>query len=252
MPISSRLDCKTSASAHGKKISDYVAPDFWSALSEEVHGLRETLESSEDEQEEEIPASDPKVEQASKSYGAGSILFLNAHSSLRRAPPIHSAKVRTQLLGLYQYRVDSVYKILHWPTVLATLQSGTVTEASLPLSVQTLEYSIYFMATCSVNDAEAAKMGLGHRSETLQFYRSSVEEMLARSSLLQTPDTTILQAFVIYLVRYSSIKRPSRFQHANFEQTDRLENMFERRTHLESGSGRCTSCFSFATWGRGP
>jgi hypothetical protein len=57
----------------GKKISDFVAPDFWSSLSAEVHGLRETLEGSEDEDEEE--ASVPKLiaDQATKMYWSNTI-----------------------------------------------------------------------------------------------------------------------------------------------------------------------------------
>jgi hypothetical protein len=71
--------------------------------------------------------------------------------------------------------------------------------ASVSLSLQALETAIYFMATCSLTDEEAK--GLGDKSRLLHTFRSSAEHLFAQSSLLQSPDLVLLQAFVIYLVR---------------------------------------------------
>jgi hypothetical protein len=197
------LDHRTSAGVAAKKISDFVAPEFWSALSAEVHGLRETLETSEDEDEEETPVAEPVAEPVNKTYSTGALLFQYSRGNQGRSLPTPPLDVRTKLLYLYRSRVDSVYKILHWPTVQSTLEANYAGSELVPssLSVQALEYAIYFMALASITDGEAEDMSLGNRSDMLLLYRSIVEDLFTRSSLLQNPDLTVLQAFVIYLVR---------------------------------------------------
>jgi hypothetical protein len=200
---SNSIEHKPSVSVTGKRISDFVAPDFWSALSAEFHGLRETLENSEDEDEEEAPMPEPMAAQATKMHGIGAILFQHSHSNRNRLLPTPSLEVRTKLLHLYRSRVDSVYKILHWPTVLSILEANYAGPGNglRSVSVQALEYAIYFMALCSITNSEAEEMGLGIRLDMLLLYRSAVEDLLTGSSLLHNPDLTILQAFVVYLVR---------------------------------------------------
>lgn len=202
IPVSNSIEHKPPVSVTGKRISDFVAPEFWSTLSAEVHGLRETLENSEDEDEETL-MSEPMTAHATKTYSTGAILFQHSHSNQNRLLPTPSLEVRTKLLHLYRSRVDSVYKILHWPTVLSILEANYAGSGKISpsLSVQALEYAIYFMALCSITDSEAEEMGIGIRPDMLILYRSAVEDLLAGSSLLHNPDLTILQTFVVYLVR---------------------------------------------------
>jgi hypothetical protein len=181
------------------KAKSFVAPDFWTELAEEVHGLRETLENSEDENRDQ----DQKNQLAhDRSNGAGAILFqhTNQRTTAEIEPP--SSETGRILLETYRQRVDSVYKVLHWPTVLSLveLHHKRPLDSSRVHSVQVLEWSIYFMAVCSITEKESKEMGLGGRSAVLRTYRSLVEDLLAKSSLLQSPDLVLLQAFVIYLV----------------------------------------------------
>lgn len=205
------LDPKPLIRISSKKLDSFVAPDFWTSLSEEVRGLRETLENSEDD--DEFSTAEHRAERASQIYKTGAILFQNSRSAKYAALPIPSLNVRTKLLHLYRYRVDSVYKILHWPTALSMFEANHVGSGNFSPSIssQTLEYSIYFMALCSVTDSEAEEMDLGIRPEMLQLYRPAVEDLFARSSLLQKPDLPILQAFSIYLVRLETLALSPRF-----------------------------------------
>jgi hypothetical protein len=110
--------------------------------------------------------------------------------------------MRTILLYLYRQRVDCLYKILHWPTVLEDL-------AKLPNEAQdrykssamgALELSIYFISLCSITNDEARNLGLGERALLIERYRGATERALSEAGLLQQPNLTVLQAFVIYLV----------------------------------------------------
>ena len=189
--------------ASPKSMNDLVAPDFWSALSNEVYGLREALEDDDDEIPDSAKEAEPLGESISDAFGTKAMLF--ARSTADDYTHVHPpSPVRTVLLRLYKERIDSVYKIGHWPTVLTMIETNHARTQDGPLSVseQTLEYAIYFMALCSISDTEAEEMGLGVRVFMLQQYRASVESLFAKSNLLQKPDLIVLQAFVIYLVRW--------------------------------------------------
>jgi hypothetical protein len=181
-------------------VAKFVAPEFWSALSEEVQGLRDTLDDSDDEH----PSDSLVREQiATDTLSTCSILFQQAKSTTIELVSPVAESVRMKLLEIFRSRVDSVYKILHWPTVSSRLHSShdSRRKVSKTSSVELLEASILFMAICSITDDETWKIGLGARLDVLQTYRSTVEAMLARSNLLTKPSVTELQAFVIYLVR---------------------------------------------------
>jgi hypothetical protein len=188
--------------ALGTKLANFVASDFWIALSEEVHGLRETLENPQDEAEDEEQASVFVLAHPNTMSNTGAFLFPFANQDLPTDPPLIPSDNLSELLELYRYRVDSVYKILHWPTVLRMIQQGQESNSttSPELSEDCLKAAIYFMAICSITDSESVELGFGNRREVLQRYRSTLENSLSRSSLLQCPDLKTVQAFVIYLV----------------------------------------------------
>jgi hypothetical protein len=112
--------------------------------------------------------------------------------------PTPSQSMRTKLLDLYSSRVDSVYRISHWPATLLQIRNDDPADRAL-------EYSIYFMALCTLADAE-----MPGRQKLLDKYRSATETLLSRANLV-IPNMTALHAFVIYLV--SSLPQ---LGHANF------------------------------------
>lgn len=182
-------------------MDDFVAPDFWKLLSEEISGLRETLESG--NEDEESPKTDPTPEPDDGASGAGAILFRNCPSTSHASFQMPSPSAQTTLLEIYRYRVESVYKVFHWPTVLQIFEQNQEARQT-PIPVRALQCSIIFMAFCSITNEEAAAQDLGDRMEMLQLYQSVTEDMLARSQLLSGPDLITLQAFVVYLVRQHS------------------------------------------------
>ncbi|KAF2438160.1 hypothetical protein P171DRAFT_424256 [Karstenula rhodostoma CBS 690.94] len=178
------------------RMDDFVAPDFWRLLSEEVSGLRETLESG--NEDEDSPKTEPTPEPNDATSRAGATLFRHAHPTSNASFDMPSPAVQKTLLEIYRYRVESVYKVFHWPTVLRLFEQNQQPKQS-PVPVRTLQYSILFMTFCSITNEEAIAQDLGDRMKMLQLYQSATEDMLARSQLLSVPDLITLQAFVIYL-----------------------------------------------------
>lgn len=64
--------------------------------------------------------------------------------------------------------------------------------------VEALESAIYFAALCTLSPDE-----IEDRDVQLMRYRSATEASLTRAGLLTTTNIVTLQAFVIYLVRYT-------------------------------------------------
>lgn len=186
---------------HGDKLGRFYAKEIWSSLSEEVIGLRETLEASDDE--DEPPEVDSKRIKSTELSGLLSSRLLFGHfapleyDSLE--PP--SAHMRHVLLRLYQDRVDCLIKITHWPTVVASIETQYENSHYTPLnpSVQALEFSVYFLAMCSISDQESQEMFLDNRQTLLDRYRVATETLISTADLLHSPDLLNLQAFVIYL-----------------------------------------------------
>ena len=169
----------------------------------QVAGLRETLDESDDEQGLWNPPS-------SRSAGARStnqtLLFgpdpASHYGNGSAKCPAPSERVRSILLQLYQERVDCLYKALHWPTALADIRRLHNGELDIYKTSphMALEHSIYFMSLCSITDEEASCFGLGDRTSMIEQYREAAEQAISEAGLLQQPTVTTLQAFVIYLV----------------------------------------------------
>jgi hypothetical protein len=198
---SHRAKGSASVSSPAVKVAHFVAPEFWAALSDEVQGLRETLEDAEDGDPNDNDCLIPD-QSATDTSSTSAILFQQSKiDTVNRVGQV-ALHMRTKLLETFKTRVDSVYKILHWPSVLSSIRSSNngPHEVSLTPSFDLLNTSIYFMATCTLTDDEARMIGLGARLDILQDYRSTLETLLAKSKLLTNPHLTELQAFVIYLV----------------------------------------------------
>jgi hypothetical protein len=221
-----------------------VAPEFWDALAGEIGGLRELLDSADEEEEVEVDVEggDVGVKRTNQVSSTASLLFgRQVEDAGALTLRLISSKMRKKLVELYHYRVDTVYKFLHWPTVLSQSEKSG---ARSPPSVKALEYAIYFMALCSITDAEAAEMEIGCRQDVLGLYRSTVERLIAESRLLQNPDVTVLQAFVVYLVRVNTVFEVSS---TDLGYIDWSPNLPERCVHLDTNSSRCQSRYCSET-----
>ncbi|KAF2428941.1 hypothetical protein EJ08DRAFT_718779 [Tothia fuscella] len=186
------------------KTNDFVASEFWASLSQEVAGLRETFENSDDEHIDNSPGHESNEGVDNRN----SLLFPDRTHRVEELPLSSlSVSVKTALLGVYKTRIHSAWNIFHWPSLSLKLESAHATSQVLTLSEQALENSIYFMAACAIRDDECEQMGLGNRVHMIDYFRNNTEQYISKAGLLQHPNLIVLQAFMIYLLALRSCQR---------------------------------------------
>lgn len=179
--------------------TQFLAQDFWSSLSGTISGVREILEASDDEFENHFvdrPRSQGLTGEIAQTKTP--LLFPAVHCQAFQ-PPTPSPAFSALLFDLFRDRVDTVYKVVHLPTTLTSIKAA-YTEGKMTVPLLALEYAMYFMALCTVEDDEAQAMGLGPRLDLLGAYRTATEHFLASSNLLSCPNLSVLQALTIYMV----------------------------------------------------
>jgi hypothetical protein len=179
--------------------SQFLATDFWSSLSTSISGVREILEDSSDEHEDASVGYTEKHDELGKIPSTDvNPLFPNVqsyHPESSVPPPVMSE----MLFELFRVRVDTVYKVVHLPTILALIRAAR-SDGKQTANILALEHAMYFTAVCTIDDHETEAIGLGPRDNVLRSYRSAVERFLAYCHLLSYPDLHALQALVIYMV----------------------------------------------------
>ncbi len=167
--------------------------------SNQVVGLREILdESSNDEQDGmqevvRVPTHSPQLFQ-----GVHAPLFSELHGGGWTTSDILTKDLKAKLLDIYRERVDSIFKIGHWPSIRKLLVRREA-EANGE-SLKALENAIYFMTICSLFDSECMQYFQLDKESCIQMARQDTELCLTAADLLSSTDISVLQAFVIYLV----------------------------------------------------
>lgn len=108
-------------------------------------------------------------------------------------------QLKIALFGIYQTRVDTICKVLHWPSVIAAL-SKKDGDVQCIARLEALEHAIYFTALCTLSDDECERKLFYEKAPLLLQLKISAESSLSKAKLLEVPDVTVLQAFVVYLV----------------------------------------------------
>lgn len=194
---SDESDLKTAA-----RLNDYVATDFWEQLTQEVAGLRETFDEQSDDDEAQVTELGSQYTKLDLSAEHGKFLFASSPSTDHGyVPPFPSNELRATLLGTYKFRCEAVYKLMHWPTALAKIEAANALAHDGTSSAYIgIEFAIYFMAVCSLQEEEATFTLMGHdRTTLLQQYMRATEWALSQCNLMQRPDMDSLLAFTLYL-----------------------------------------------------
>ncbi|KAI9056236.1 hypothetical protein LZ554_001164 [Drepanopeziza brunnea f. sp. 'monogermtubi'] len=184
-------------------LQTYVASEFWEALSLEANGIREILE----ELDEGDTTSDPSIASPGPvhdfSSSSGAILSSPLILNTDMASAQHlTDQMRRVLLPLFQTRVDSIIKILHWPSFLAAIASRDTASGNSVQSrpIHALECAVCYTALCTMSDLECENMLYCQRAPRLHQLKLAAEISFSKARLLEMPDVTTLQAFFIYLV----------------------------------------------------
>ncbi|KAF2717959.1 hypothetical protein K431DRAFT_297353 [Polychaeton citri CBS 116435] len=191
--VGTERDHQSSFTSTPTPVEAFIAPAFWTELSDAVAGLKDVLEHPETSEEADGTSTfDPGTASAANPHA---IIFGSDLSILsdNLVPP---PKLKVRLLSVYEDRVDAIFKLLHWPSTLSTVRpkSSSRQDTRLPVDARALESAIYFTATCSLFDHE-----LDQRTRFLKHFQKTTEQTLSEAGLLATTSLVVLQAFVIYL-----------------------------------------------------
>ncbi|GAB7365685.1 hypothetical protein MBLNU230_g7025t1 [Neophaeotheca triangularis] len=181
-----------SSSTEPSPLNSYVASAFWQDLSTEVAGLRGVLEDPESEEISDHPERTGHDDSPPNDANLGTtrILFGTRPTAYTVRP---ANDMRRTLLAIFRDRVDSIFKVVHWPTICDMFGAETV--SSLTPAQEALESCIYFTASCALTEDDFSE----HYLLTSQ-YREVAEASLTKAGLLISQDLTVLQAFAIFIV----------------------------------------------------
>ena len=124
--------------------------------------------------------------------------YIDATFALR--PPF---AVCQKLCQAYIDRVHPLVKVLHRPTLVAFLLHGKTylhyrdTDPVLDL----LRAAVFFLAVVTLTDEQCRSSFDTDKSSLTSTHRLACELALDRVGLISTEDITVLQSFVLYLVR---------------------------------------------------
>ena len=167
--------------------------------SNQVVGLREILDESSDDNDGTQEDVRVPTHRHQLFEGVPAPLFSPKHHGVGwTTSDILTNDLKVRLFDIYRERVDSIFKIGHWPSIRQLLLQEEA-EANGE-SLKALENAIYFMTICSLFDSECMQYFQLDKESCIQMARQDTELCLTAADLLSSTDISILQAFVIYLV----------------------------------------------------
>ncbi|KAK0631392.1 fungal-specific transcription factor domain-containing protein [Immersiella caudata] len=185
-----------------KGVTRYVSSAFWTSINDELDEIRqETHELTEEDSDEyDLEASPESAAQEKNLMNHQSFImgYRSADVDLR---PLHPLPSQIPFMWqVYQENVDPILKILHVPTTTKLIREVRTSLENLTPSTEALMFSIYYAAITSL-DEEEVKLNFGAEKDfLLQQYRFALEQALAKSNFITSPDLTIAQAFILFLV----------------------------------------------------
>lgn len=128
----------------------------------------------------------------------------NVFSSLTsQQEPRKSLEDRKHLLQVFLVQVDPIVKILHSPSLSAYILDGKpyLGYDSGHAAPAALASAVFYAAGCSMSEEQCFSLLNVRKESTIAKYKKDTEAALERAELILTNDLTVLQAFVLSLVR---------------------------------------------------
>ena len=172
----------------------YLGGSLFLDLSDEIHGLRDVLnQSSGDEEEDEEASSDPDSSIQPN-------LVIPATAGFEIQPPTSSQM--QELFLTYMLNVDPTVKILHAPSLRRYLFEGSArlecSQGSRGLNA--LRCAIFYISVTSLTPEDCLHRLSEEKFVLLSRFRRGTETALANIDFVNTEDISTLQALVLYLV----------------------------------------------------
>ena len=170
-----------------------------SKLTNQIHGVREVLDQSSDEEDStNRPASQGKTAQNLASNFVVGLAASNTAAGLEHPSRSHLLF----LFSAFMLSVDPLVKLLHGPSLRRYLLDGAAELECSPGSQgwDALRFAIYYTATTTLEPEDCLENLGEEKSVLLARYRSGVEAALALADFVNSEDMSTLQALVLYLV----------------------------------------------------
>ncbi|PNP51411.1 hypothetical protein THARTR1_07957 [Trichoderma harzianum] len=187
--------------------SRYISNHFWASMSREIDEMRDILDGSSSEQENDDQDHQDQGSEATPSSRL-------SHNS--RDFPIFSPSATSQSLqslypsssdlltifDVFQENVDPVVHIFHRPTMRKTITEvlPLLDGSSLDRMTEVVVFSICYAALTSLNDVDCQKMLGEERRVLLSRYRYATEQSLSRARFLESQNLGILAALILFLL----------------------------------------------------
>jgi hypothetical protein len=172
-----------------------VAGDFWTALFDEVSGLKGILL---DDDVRETKNQAVKADSGPEELSMAATLLQSVTSDSHDSVPSDFDNYATQLIEIYRVRVDSVIKLVHLPATTVQLESDATIVHSA--AAEALHMSMLYLSVCTLTDDEAVQLAGVGRSALAHRYRTATEAYLGQTKWLSNDDIAVLQALTIYTV----------------------------------------------------
>ncbi|KAJ4858045.1 fungal specific transcription factor domain-containing protein [Trichoderma breve] len=187
--------------------SRYISNHFWASMSREIDEMRDILDGSSSEQENDDQEHQDQGSEATPSSRL-------SHNS--RDFPIFSPSATSQSLqslypsssdlltifDVFQENVDPVVHIFHRPTMRKTITEvlPVLDRSSMDRMTEVVVFSICYAALTSLNDADCQKLLGEERRVLLSRYRYATEQSLSRARFLESQNLGILAALILFLL----------------------------------------------------
>ena len=178
----------------------YIASGFWRSLTSEVEGLRQAVD-EESDGEDNSPASNPSTHGTHTSHS--SVMFGSSYNTPQNLRPLHPPTSQiSHLCEIYLSNVDSVFKVLHAPTLRKIVSNAASNLDDIPTDnyVEPLLFSMYYGAITSLTNEQCLQSFQDGRDSLLSKYRAGVERALTNADFLNTTEMGTLQALTIFLI----------------------------------------------------
>lgn len=197
--------------------SRYVSNRFWASIGDSVGSIppvrvsvnriplmaRQQIEELQDildyssENEGDYPS--PGSSEISGNQNHEAFLF-GYHSVAKTLRNYHPTPTQGFILyKTYQENVAVLVKVTHEPTVRHLVVEAASDLASLDKNTEAFLFSMYLSAVISMSPQECLSELGEERDATIKRFRFATEQALARANLLNSQNTTLLQAAVLFL-----------------------------------------------------
>ncbi|KAL7935999.1 fungal-specific transcription factor domain-containing protein [Trichoderma chlorosporum] len=187
--------------------SRYISNHFWASMSREIDEMRDILDgsSSEQENDDQDPQDQGSAATPSSrlSYGSRDFPIFSTSATSQSLQSLYpSSSDFLTIFDVFQENVDPVVHIFHRPTMRRTVTEvlPLLDGSSLDRMTEVVVFSICYAALTSLSDEDCQKLLREERRVLLSRYRYATEQSLSRARFLESQNLGILAALILFLV----------------------------------------------------